>query len=57
MFFADRLASRQPEIEDEQSHGDGKDSVAQSGETFHALARDPIVGGSHGACVYQGEGV
>lgn len=53
VFAVNRLPSRQPEIESEQSHGHGKNTIAQSGQAFDTLARDPIVGASHGARVYQ----
>ena len=35
------------EVEHEQGHGDGEDTVAESGEAFDALSGDLVVGSGH----------
>ena len=35
------------EVEDEQGHGDGKDSVAESGDAFNALSGNAVVERAH----------
>jgi len=43
----DRVPRGDAEVEDEESHGHGKDAVAERGETFDALSGNTIVEGWH----------
>jgi len=44
----DGLAEWRVEIEDEEGHGDGEDSVAEGGEALEVLVGDPVIEGGHG---------
>ena len=42
-----RLVCGDAEIENEKSHGDGEDAVAECGEAFDALSGNTVVEGVH----------
>jgi hypothetical protein len=47
----DEFAGGGVEVEDEQGHGDGEDSVTEGGEALEVLGGDAVVEGVHWAGV------